>query len=137
MPPPSSGGRHPAIGEEWCRSLRLFELVLGNLLSNADKYSPSGSPIDVLLSAEDGMAPIEVQDRGIGIPDGTADEMFNAFFRADRARATASVMGVGLAVCKRIVEAHGGTVWARPRDAGGEVVGFALPLTSETYETAD
>jgi two-component system sensor histidine kinase KdpD len=104
------------------------ELVLQNLLSNADKYSPPGVPIEVTVGAVDGEARVEFLDRGIGLPDGDAGEVFTAFFRSEKARRTASGMGVGLAVCKRIVEAQGGTIWARPRDGGGAAVGFALPL---------
>jgi two-component system, chemotaxis family, CheB/CheR fusion protein len=104
------------------------ELVLQNLLSNADKYSPTTEPIEVTVGAVDGEARVEVLDRGIGLPDGDADEIFTAFFRSAAARRTASGMGVGLAVCKRIVEAQGGTIWARPRDGGGTVIGFGLPI---------
>ena len=108
-----------------------IELVLDNLLGNADKYSPRGRPIEVGLATRGGMAHAEVLDRGIGIDGADPDELFTAFFRAEAARKTAGGVGVGLAVCKRIVEAQGGRVWARPRHGGGTVVGFGLPLSSE------
>ena len=57
--------------------------------------------------------------------------MFTAFFRTDQARRTAGGMGVGLAVCKRIVEAQDGRIWAGPRDGGGAAIGFSLPLRSD------
>jgi PAS domain S-box-containing protein len=105
------------------------ELVLQNLLSNADKYSPVAEPIEVTVAAVDREARVEVLDRGIGLPpDGDTGEVFTAFFRSEKARRTASGMGVGLAVCKRIVEAQGGRIWARRRDGGGAAVGFGLPL---------
>ena len=105
------------------------ELVLQNLLSNADKYSPVTEPIEVTVAAVDREARVEVLDRGIGLPpDGDTGEVFTAFFRSEKARRTASGMGVGLAVCKRIVEAQGGRIWARRRDGGGAAVGFGLPL---------
>ncbi len=104
------------------------ELVLRNLLSNADKYSPIADPIEVTVAAVDREARVEVLDRGIGLPGDDTDEIFTAFFRSDAARRTASGMGVGLAVCKRIVEAQGGRIWARRREGGGAAVGFGLPL---------
>ena len=107
-----------------------IELVIDNLLGNADKYSPAASPVEVVLSATDG-ATVEVRDRGIGIGGTDPDELFTAFFRAEIARRTAGGIGVGLAVCKRIIEAQLGTIWARPRDGGGTIVGFSLPVSAE------
>jgi signal transduction histidine kinase len=108
------------------------ELLLGNLLSNADKYSPAGRPIDVVLQVVDGEARVAVLDRGMGLPDdATAADLFTPFYRAAAAREQASGMGIGLAVCKRLAEAQGGRVWAAARDGGGAEVGFALPLSPE------
>jgi PAS domain S-box-containing protein len=112
-----------------------IELLVENLVSNADKYSPPEEPIDVVVERRDGEACLHVLDRGIGIAAEDADDVFNAFFRTDEARRAANGMGVGLAVCKRIVEAQHGRVWAGPRDGGGADVGFALPLGPELEET--
>jgi PAS domain S-box-containing protein len=114
--------------------LTAIELLIENLLSNADKYSPSHEPIDVVIERGDGEAFLHVLDRGIGIAAEDADEVFTTFFRTDAARRAASGMGVGLAVCKRIVEAQAGRVWAGPRDGGGSDVGFALPLSDDLEE---
>jgi len=112
-----------------------IELLVENLVSNADKYSPPEELIDVVVESRDGEACLHVLDRGIGIAAEDADDVFNAFFRTDEARSAANGMGVGLAVCKRIVEAQHGRVWAGPRDGGGADVGFALPLGPELEET--
>jgi len=108
-----------------------IELLIENLVSNADKYSPTGQAIDVVIESGDEEARLHVLDRGIGIPADDADEVFTTFFRTDAARRVAGGMGVGLSVCKRIVEAQGGRIWAGPREGGGSDVGFALPLRLE------
>lgn len=108
-----------------------LEMVVENLLSNADKYSPPGSPIDVTLKIEGDEVIARILDRGIGIAAELAEEVFAPFFRTDEARRTASGVGVGLAVCKRIIEAHDGRIWARPREGGGTEIGFALPYSDE------
>jgi len=88
-------------------------------------------PIEVLIERRDDEACLHVLDRGIGIAADDAGDVFTTFYRTDEARLAASGMGVGLAVCKRIVEAQGGRVWAGPRDGGGAEVGFALPLSAD------
>lgn len=109
-----------------------LELVLDNLIGNAHKYSPPGEAIEVVIGeTDDGFARVEVLDRGIGIADGHEADIFTAFFRSETARQTASGMGVGLAVCKRIVEAQDGRVWARRREGRGAVIGFDLPFSHD------
>jgi len=108
-----------------------LELVVGNLLSNADKYSPRSQPIDVVLSADRAEARVSVLDRGIGIGESEAERIFTPFYRSASAKRQASGMGIGLAVCKRILEAQAGRVWARPRPDGGAEVGVALPLMDD------
>ena len=111
-----------------------LEMLVENLLSNADKYSPVGEPIDVEVGLDGSAAIVRILDRGIGIGPDIAEEVFTAFFRADQARRTAGGVGVGLAVCKRIVEAHDGRIWAGPRDGGGAAIGFNLPLSGDPDE---
>ena len=106
-----------------------LELVIGNLIGNAHKYSPAGAQIDVELSRDGSWLRVEVLDRGIGLPDGDPEELFVAFYRAEAARRTAQGIGIGLAVCRRVVEAHAGAIWAAPRDGGGSRIGFALPIS--------
>jgi PAS domain S-box-containing protein len=111
-----------------------LELVVGNLLGNAHKYSPAGTPIEISVgtSADDpGMGVVRVSDRGIGLGSDDPDELFAPFRRADAARARAGGMGIGLAVCRRIVDSLGGRIWAEPRDGGGSTFAFALPIALE------
>jgi K+-sensing histidine kinase KdpD len=104
------------------------EQVLRNLLSNAEKYSPPNTPIELRAGLEDGRAVVRVLDRGPGIRPDEADEVFERFYRSPESKAKARGLGLGLTVCKRLVEAQSGTVWAIPRREGGLEVGFSLPL---------
>jgi PAS domain S-box-containing protein len=108
-----------------------LDMVLENLLSNADKYSPPGAPIRVEIELHAATATVRILDRGIGIPEDVVDDVFDAFFRTEWARRTAGGIGVGLAVCKRIIDAHDGRIWARPRDGGGAEIGFELSLSND------
>jgi PAS domain S-box-containing protein len=113
-----------------------IDLVLQNFLVNADKYSPQGSPIDVVLEAGDGEARVRVLDRGIGIAADEAGQLFEPFYRSDEAKRRANGIGVGLAVCKGVIDGHDGRIWAAPRADGGSEFGFALPLRAEAPEPA-
>jgi len=111
-----------------------LELLIGNLLSNANKYSPMSEPIEVGLRRNGAAVEIDFRDRGIGIAAEDVEELFSTFFRADAARKISGGVGIGLSACKLIVELLGGRIWARPRDGGGAVFGFALPLTSDPID---
>ena len=113
-----------------------LEMLSENLLSNADKYSQAEESIDVDVALDDETAIVRILDRGIGIAPDIADDVFTPFFRSDQARRTAGGIGVGLAVCKRIVEAHDGRIWASSREGGGAEIGFALPLSSDLDDLA-
>jgi K+-sensing histidine kinase KdpD len=108
-----------------------FEQILRNLLSNAEKYSPRSAPIEVHASRSEHHVEVLVLDRGRGIAPEEAEHIFQAFYRSPRTENDASGAGIGLAVCKRLVEAQSGRVWARTRDGGGSEFGFALPLVKE------
>jgi two-component system sensor histidine kinase KdpD len=108
----------------------LIEQVFLNLLENAIKYAPPHSPID-LSASQDGVAiAIEIADRGPGLPPGDEQRIFEKFYRA-RAPQNGSGVGLGLTICRGIVEAHGGRIWAENRPGGGAVFRFTLPTESE------
>jgi|GEM_PF-501682 len=110
-----------------------FDQVLGNLLSNAEKYSPAGAPIEVTARSGDGVVEVRVLDRGAGISDEEIEHIFRPFYRSKRTAGSAQGAGLGLAVCKRLVEAQGGRIWAKRREGGGTEFGFALPTDVEPY----
>jgi two-component system sensor histidine kinase KdpD len=103
----------------------LVEQVLINLLENATKYSPAGSPIEVSAREQDGMVAIDVSDRGPGVAEPDAERVFEKFYRVHEHEGGG--VGLGLTVCKGIVEAHGGTIRVLQREGGGATFGFTLP----------
>jgi PAS domain S-box-containing protein len=114
-----------------------LEQILRNLLSNADKYSPAAMAIEVELRNEDEDVVIAVLDRGSGIDAEEAELIFNRFYRAQRTSRGVRGMGLGLTVCKKLVEAQGGRIWARQREGGGTELAFALPAFTASYDEAD
>ena len=105
----------------------LIEQVLINLLENAVKYTPAGTPIEISAAAMDGAVRVEIADRGPGLPPGEETEIFEKFHRA-RGAATVGGVGLGLTICRGIVTAHGGRIWAENRAGGGAAFRFTLPL---------
>jgi signal transduction histidine kinase len=102
------------------------EQVVRNLLSNAAKYSPPDAEIEVRLeNAPEGVV-CRVLDRGRGFPSPEAEDLFELFYRAPATAAQAAGAGIGLFVCRRLVLAMGGRIWARPRPGGGAEFGFLL-----------
>jgi two-component system sensor histidine kinase KdpD len=107
----------------------LLEQVVINLVENAVKYAPPGSAIDMSASASDREVVVEVADRGPGIPVGEEARIFEKFYRAKPAREGG--VGLGLTICRGIVEAHGGRIWAENRSGGGALFRFAIPLPDQ------
>ena len=104
------------------------EQVVRNLLGNAAKYSPAGTTIRVSLTSAAGGVEFRVIDAGPGLPDGSAEKLFDLFYRAKPAIATTSGAGIGLFVCRELVQAMGGRIWAQQAPGGtGAEFGFWLP----------
>jgi len=104
----------------------LIEQVFANLLENVVKYTPRGTPVEISARALAGHVAVEVADSGPGIPPGEETKLFDKFYRLQREAAQSGV-GLGLAICKAIIAAHGGTISAANRPAGGAVFRFELP----------
>jgi two-component system sensor histidine kinase KdpD len=107
----------------------LIEQVLINLLENAAKYTPSGSPIEISARASERAIEVRVADRGRGFGPGEEVRVFEKFYRGRRDGSRG--VGLGLAICRAIVSAHGGQIWAQNRPGGGALFGFTLPLTEK------
>jgi two-component system, OmpR family, sensor histidine kinase KdpD len=105
----------------------LIEQVLSNLLENAIKYTPPGSPIEIEAWAADDEITLSVLDRGPGIKPGDEERVFEKFYRGVPEGAVGGT-GLGLTICRAIVEAHGGRIWAENRFVGGAMFCFTLPL---------
>lgn len=104
----------------------LLEQALVNLADNALKYSPEPSAIEVRSFVRGGVIAIEVLDRGPGLPVGLGPRVFEKFVRGDARDRDG--FGLGLAICRAIVELHGGAIAARPREGGGACIEITLPL---------
>lgn len=105
-----------------------LEQVLDNLLENAAKYAAGGRPTELRAWREDGEARIAVVDHGIGIPAGEGAMVFERFFRASNAQARSDTgLGLGLYICRRILEGNGGRIWIEETVGGGSTFNVALP----------
>jgi len=106
-----------------------IEQVMTNIIENAVRYTPSDSPIDVSVQTEGDQMIISVADRGPGIPPADLERVFDKFYRVlGRTSERPTGSGLGLAVSKGLVEAHGGHIWVENRQEGGSVFRFTLPL---------
>jgi two-component system sensor histidine kinase KdpD len=111
-----------------------IDQVLTNLLENAIKYTPAGSPIDIAArKIEDGME-IEIADRGPGILAGQQERVFEKFYRADEGQGG---VGLGLTICRGIVAAHGGRLHVENRVGGGAAFRFTVPIEGEPPTVSD
>jgi two-component system, OmpR family, sensor kinase len=106
--------------------------VVDNLLTNAREHTPPGTPIHARLAVEGASAVLEISDEGPGVPAAEADRIFERFYRTDRSRTRSKGgVGLGLAIVRSVVEAHGGAVGYQARPGGGSAFRVVLPLAPE------
>ena len=124
-------------GLPWIMADRLRMIqVLSNLLSNAARHSPDALPIKVSASREGPLVVISVSDKGKGIPAASLPHLFRKFSRID-AEDQGGDTGLGLAICKGIIEAHGGRIWAESDGPGqGTTVSFTVPIVEQPEKIA-
>jgi two-component system sensor histidine kinase KdpD len=106
-----------------------LEQVVENLLSNAEKYSPSAEPITTRIDRTNTAVSVSILDRGKGIKPDEVHAMFDPFYRAADVVGIPG-LGIGLSVCKRFAEAEGGFMSASARDGGGTQFTLTLPVAS-------
>ncbi|MGC2167193.1 MAG: sensor histidine kinase KdpD [Gallionella sp.] len=106
----------------------LIERVFANLLENAVKYTPHGTPIEISAASRSNELVVTVSDRGHGIPAGEEKRIFEKFHRI-ASEGNQGGAGLGLTICRSIIEAHGGRIWAENLPSGGAAFHFALPLS--------
>jgi two-component system, OmpR family, sensor histidine kinase KdpD len=107
----------------------LVAQLFGNLFDNAAKYTPAGTPLCVSATADGAFVRVTVDDDGPGLPSGDPERLFAKFRRgAPEANAAGTGLGLGLAICRAIVQAHGGTIVARRRRERGTRFELTLPV---------
>ena len=104
--------------------------VFSNLVDNAIKYSNEGGAVEVKAEAERDMVKVTVSDHGIGMPASVVGNLFHKFYRSHRSRETVAGTGIGLYICKAIVESHGGNIEVRSEEGKGSVFSFSIPTYS-------
>ncbi len=109
----------------------LIEHVLVNLIENVLRHAGSTSPIDVEVEADAGAVVVAIADRGPGVCGGDEERVFQRFYRGRHGRPSDTGSGLGLTICRAIVQAHGGRIWLENRTGGGAVVRFTLPVARD------
>jgi sigma-B regulation protein RsbU (phosphoserine phosphatase) len=116
---------------------RRIRQVVDNLIENATKYSKAGSTVTVEAKSQDSELVISVADKGIGIPRENLESVFDRMFNLEhRLAQEPGGLGLGLALCKGLVEAHGGRIWVESKLRKGSVFRLALPQEAMTEEKA-
>jgi PAS domain S-box-containing protein len=108
----------------------FFERILINLLDNADKYSPAEQPIEVMVSEDGERVAVEVLDHGVGVAEAELADIFGSFYRSSNTSKNIPGKGLGLGVCRRLLEVMDGKIAASSRPGGGLIVRFSLPLAA-------
>lgn len=116
---------------------RRVEQIVSNLLDNADKYSPDGSPITVHVRPDRPWLVVSVEDHGYGIKEEHLEHIFDRFFQTNEIRTSRKGVGLGLAICRGLVEAHGGRIWVESQLGKGSTFSFTLPAAGAISVAGD
>lgn len=108
--------------------------VISNLIDNALKYSHEGGSVEVTATQVGNFVRVSVTDHGIGMPANVIANLFNKFYRSHRSRESVAGTGIGLYICKAIVESHGGIISVRSREGQGSTFEFTLPIYATVAE---
>jgi signal transduction histidine kinase len=108
--------------------------VVGNLLNNAVKYTPSGGRVILRACVEGSDLRVDVCDNGPGVPATDLPHVFEAFFRAGKTARETPGTGLGLSIASSIVQAHGGRIWTESKEGEGATFSFCIPLWSGEAE---
>lgn len=122
----------PAIEGDWSR----LEQVVTNLLSNASRFSPGGARITMRVRVEANELIVNVQDEGTGLTVDEQTRLFKPYHRVEQDRQRFHGLGLGLAICKEIVEAHGGRIWVNSKLGSGSTFSFSIPAKVSKVEEA-
>ena len=115
-------GLPPAVGDP-----SSVEIAITQLLENAVKYSPDGGAVAVCARHEAGEIVVEIADRGLGIPEGEHENVFDRFYQIGGDRRRFGGVGLGLYIVRRLLDSQGGRVRALPREVGGTCFEIVLP----------
>ena len=131
---PQADRQKLSISQEFAADLPSFPAdkdrvrqVIANLVHNAIKFTPAGGRITITTKTLEGSVSVNIADTGIGIPKEDLPRVFERFYKGDKARAGEGT-GMGLAIAKHVVEAHGGNIWVESEEGKGSTFSFSLPL---------
>src|SRR5207249_2626219 len=115
------------LGEIRADERKIRQVVL-NLLSNAIKFTPEGGRIELAALPRDGFVEVSVSDTGVGIAPEDQDAVFEEFRQVGTAEKKAEGTGLGLTLCRKFVELHGGRIWVKSQRGEGSTFTFTIPV---------
>jgi len=123
----------PSMSPVWADEERLRQIVL-NLMINASKFTPEGGKIILRAEEKNSSLVVEVEDTGPGIPKEEQKQLFQPYHRRLADRDNLGGLGLGLALCKYLVQLHGGQIWVQSEIGQGSNFGFSIPLATTTQQ---
>jgi two-component system sensor histidine kinase KdpD len=110
-----------------------IDQVVTNILENVACHTPEGSPVEICIAAQKDQIQVSIADRGPGIAPEAREHIFDKFYRVlagSSSPRNSRGSGLGLAICRGFIETHGGRIWMEPREGGGSIFHFTLPLNT-------